>query len=74
MLADFDQVQGRRARWRFSLGCAWAAGRIRVQSPEPGGAALRAIVLGCTVISLALVGYGLVQYPDCFPSPMSGER
>ena len=32
MLAEFDQVQGRRARWRFSLGCAWAAVRIRVQS------------------------------------------
>jgi hypothetical protein len=69
MLAEFDQVQGRRARWRFSVGCAWAAGRIRVQFPEPGGAALRAIVLGCTVISLALVGYGLVHYPGLRSEP-----
>ena len=69
MLAEFDQVQGRRARWRFSLDCAWAAGRIRLQSPEPGGAALRVIVLGCTVISLALVGYGLVHYPGLRSEP-----
>ena len=69
MLAEFDQVQGRRARWRFSLGCAWAAGRIRVQSPEPGGAGLARFVLGCAVISLALVGYGLVHYPGLRSEP-----
>jgi hypothetical protein len=69
MLADFDQIQGRRARWQFSLGCAWAAVRIRVRSLEPGGAALRAIVLGCTVISLALVGYGLIHYPGLRSEP-----
>ena len=69
MLAEFDQVQGRRARWRFSLGCAWAASRIRLQSPEPGGAGLRAVILGCAVLSLALVGYGLVHYPGLRSEP-----
>jgi hypothetical protein len=69
MLAELDQVQGRRARWRFSLGCAWAACRIRVQSAQPGGAALRALILGCAVISLALVAYGLVHYPGLRSAP-----
>jgi hypothetical protein len=69
MLAELDQVQGRRARWEFSLGCAWAAGRIRVQSPEPGGAVLRAVILGCVVTSFALVGYGLVDYPGLRSEP-----
>ena len=69
MLAEFDQVQGRQARWRFSLGCAWAASRIRLQSPEPGGAGLRAVILGCAVLSFALVGYGLVHYPGLRSEP-----
>ncbi len=69
MLAEFDHIQGRRARWRFSLGCAWAAGRIRVQSPEPGGVGLRAVIIGCAVLSFALVGYGLVQYPGLRSEP-----
>ena len=69
MLAEFDQVQGREARWRFSLGCAWAASRIRLQSPEPGGAGLRAVILGCVMLSLALVGYGLVHYPGLRSEP-----
>src|SRR3954468_19078012 len=69
MLGEFDHVQGRQARWRFSLGCAWAAGRIRLQSPQPGGAGLRAVIVGCAVISFALVGYGLVQYPGLHSEP-----
>ena len=63
MLVEFDRVEGRRERWRFSLGCAWASARIRVGSPEPGGALLRAVVLGSAAIALALVGYGLVAVP-----------
>jgi AAA ATPase domain len=69
MLGEFDQVSGLRARWRFCFGCAWAAGRIRVQSPEPGGVGLRAVVLGSAVISLALVGFGLVHYPGLRSEP-----
>src|SRR3954452_17249066 len=61
MLGEFDHIQGRRARWRVSLGRASAPRRIRLQSPEPGGAALRAVIVGCAVVSFALVGYGLIQ-------------
>ena len=69
MLGELDQAQERRSRWRFSVGCAWAAGRIRLQSPEPGGAGLRAVILGCAALSLALVGYGLVHYPGLRSEP-----
>lgn len=69
MLGELDQADGRRARWRFSLGCAWAAGRIRLRSPEPGGGGLRAVVVGCATVSLALVGYGIVHYPGLRAEP-----
>ena len=67
MLVEFDRVEGRRERWQFSLGCACAS--VRVTSREPGGALLRALVLGCTAIALALVGYGLVHYPGLRSEP-----
>ena len=63
MLAELDQLAERRERWRFSLGCAWAAVRIRLLSREPGGALLRLVVFGCAAMALGLVGYGLVRYP-----------
>jgi hypothetical protein len=63
MLAELDQVSGRRARWQFSLGCGMAAVRLRATSREPGGAPLRAIVFGGAVAAVTLVGYGLVHYP-----------
>jgi hypothetical protein len=63
MLGELDQAQEPRSRWRFTVGCAWAACRMRLASPEPGGAGLRAVILGCAALSLGLVGYGLVQYP-----------
>ena len=69
MLVELDQVEGRRERWQFSLGCAWAAVRIRVQFPEPGGALLRSVVYGCAAIALVLVGYGFVQYPGLRSEP-----
>ena len=69
MLVELDRVEGRRERWQFSLGCAWASARIRVASPEPGGALLRAVVLGGAAIALALVGYGLLRYPGLRSEP-----
>ena len=56
-------------RWQFTLGCAWASARIRVASHEPGGALLRAAVLGGAAIALALVGYGLLRYPGLRSEP-----
>lgn len=69
MLGELDQAQAGRSRWRFSLGCAWAAGCIRLRSPEAGGTGLRAVILGCAALSLALVGYGLVHYPGLRSEP-----
>ncbi len=69
MLVELDQVEGRRERWQFSLGCAWAAARIRVRSREPGGALLRVVVYGCAAIAIALVGYGLLRYPGLRSEP-----
>ncbi len=63
MLTELDHVQGRRERWQFSLGCVWAAVRMRAQSRQPGGALLRVVILGCSVLALALGTYGLVHYP-----------
>jgi hypothetical protein len=63
MLVELDQIQGWTERWAFSLGCLWALVRMRAQSREPGGALLRVVVLGCSGVALALVAYGLVQYP-----------
>ena len=69
MLVELDRVEGRRERWRFSLGCAWASARIRLGSREPGGAVLRAVVLAGATIALALVGFGLVHYPGLRSEP-----
>jgi hypothetical protein len=69
MLAEVEHVQGQKQRWRFCLGCTWAAIRIRLQSPAPGGAGLRIVVLGSAALSVALVGYGLVHYPGLRSEP-----
>ena len=69
MLVELDRVEGRRERWQFSLGCTWASVHIRLESLEPGGALLRAVVLGCAAIALALVGFGLVRDPGLRSEP-----
>jgi hypothetical protein len=69
MLAELDHVEGRRARWQFSVGCAWAATRFRLHSTEPGGVLLRAVVFGGASAALALVGYGLLRYPGLRSGP-----
>jgi len=69
MLVELDQVVGRRERWRFSVGCAWAAVRLCAKSREPGGAVLRVVVTGCAALALALVGYGLMHYPGLRSEP-----
>ncbi len=59
--------QGRRARWRFSLGCAWAAVLIRlralVRRPAPGTASSRFFVFAGIAAALCLAAYGLLHYP-----------
>ena len=67
MSAELETVCGRGPRWRFSLGCARAAGVIRVRvtltSRERGGAGLRAVIGVGVSAAVALGGYGLVRYP-----------
>lgn len=53
MSSELEHVDGRGARWRFALGCAWAAARL-------GG--LR-YVAGAGAGIAALVAYGLVRWP-----------
>ena len=67
MCAELETVCGRGPRWRFSLGCARAAGVIRARvtltSRERGGAGLRAVIGAGVLAAVALAGYGLVRYP-----------
>jgi hypothetical protein len=67
MRAELDRVVSKPQRWRFSLGCAWAAAvistRATVGSAEPGGQGLRVVVFAALVACASLVAYGLVRYP-----------
>ena len=67
MCAELETACGGRPRWRFSLGCARAAGvigaRAILTSRERGGAGLRAVIGAGLVAAVALAGYGLVRYP-----------
>ncbi|HEY6890640.1 MAG TPA: hypothetical protein VI300_22745, partial [Solirubrobacter sp.] len=67
MSAELAAGSGAGRRWRFSVGCARAAGVIRARaaltSREGGGASLRAAIGAGLVAALALTGYGLVRYP-----------
>jgi hypothetical protein len=67
MRAELDHVPVGRGRWRFSLGCAWAAMLIRTRSTlgshERGGEGLRLVIFTGIAGAVALVGYGLLYYP-----------
>lgn len=63
MGGELAQIVGARARWRYSVGCVWAALVIRSRSREPGGEALRIVVLAGIAVALALGGYGVLRYP-----------
>ena len=67
MSAELETVSGGGPRWRFSLGCARAAGliqaRVTLTSRERGGAGLRAVIGAGGCAAVALAGYGLVRYP-----------
>jgi hypothetical protein len=53
MSSELAHIDGRGARWRFALGCAWVAARL--------GAARHVAGAGAGVA--ALVAYGLVRWP-----------
>lgn len=64
---ELDHVRGASARWRFSLGCAWAAGLIHARAissrPPLGARSVCAVVFTGIAGALALAAYGLVHYP-----------
>jgi hypothetical protein len=67
MCAELEAVCGGGPRWRFSLGCARAAGliqaRVTLTSRDRGGAGLRAVIGAGGCAAVALGGYGLIRYP-----------
>ena len=63
MRAELAQIATGPARWRFSVGCGWAALLIRSRSRESGGETLRAVVFAGIATSLGLGLYGVVRYP-----------
>ena len=67
MRNELDRVLGWKARWAFSVGCAWAALQMRtvqaLTSRERGGESLRLFVFGGITAATALVAYGLTHYP-----------
>ena len=74
MCAELAGVQGTRARWSFSLGCARAALAMRMRSSitardRGGGGGLRASLLVALVATAALGFYAPVRYPALRSSP-----
>ncbi len=67
MSSELEHVRGSRARWRFSLGCVWAAISIQttaaIRRPAPGATPIRTVVFGGIAGALALVTWGIVRYP-----------
>jgi hypothetical protein len=67
MCNELDHVRGARARWRFSIGCAWAAGLIHTRAmfsrPARGARNMRAVVFTGIAGALTLAVYGLFHYP-----------
>jgi hypothetical protein len=68
MLAELAQLEGRRTRWVFALGCVRS---IAFRMPRSGAQRLvTAGALGAAVASVAIVAVALVQYPGL----VSGSR
>jgi hypothetical protein len=54
MLAELDQLQGRAARWRFTLGCVRVALAPPRAAPSPGLAVRAAVVGGAAGVGLGI--------------------
>ena len=63
MFGELNQMNNRRQRWRFALGCASAA--VFLPSRRADSARLAARLVAATALACAgLVAYGLWQYPQ----------
>src|SRR4051794_17720679 len=63
MFGELDQMNNRRQRWRFAVGCASAA--VFLPSRRADSARLAARLVAATALACAgLVAYGLGQYPQ----------
>ena len=73
MRNEHCHIQGKGRRWRFSLGCVWAATLIRLRAmasrPAPGTTGSRAFVLAGIAAALCLAAYGLWHYPELRSDP-----
>ena len=73
MRAELACVDGRRARWGFSLGCSRTAVALRmraaVMAPERGGGGARASLLMAIGATVLLAFDGLVRYPGLRTGP-----
>jgi hypothetical protein len=54
MLAELDQLQGRAARWRFTLGCVRVALAPPRAAPPPGLVVRAAIVVGAAGVGMGI--------------------
>jgi len=63
MFGELNQMNKRRERWRFAVGCASAA--VFLPSRRADSARLAARLVAATALACAgLVAYGLAQYPQ----------
>ena len=73
MRNEHGYIHGASARWRFSLGCVWAATLIRLRAmvnrPAPGTTGGRASVFAGIAAALCLAAYALLRYPELRSDP-----
>lgn len=62
MVGELDQMDTRRQRWRFAVGCASAAVFLPSRRADSAGVAAR-LVAATALACAGLVAYGLGQYP-----------
>jgi len=63
MFGELSQMDNRRQRWRFAVGCASAAVFLPSRRADSAGLAAR-LVTATALACAGLVAYGLVRYPE----------
>jgi hypothetical protein len=68
MFGELHQMDSRRQRWRFAVGCASAAVFLPSRRADSAGLAAR-LVAAAALTCAGLVAYGLVHYPQILTKP-----